>query len=165
MGPAGAAETKTMRGPALAAQNHTDGRDTLLDTTPQGLLMADIDGAGRVAQRESTPFTREGSQVQSLSRPPLWPNLHKPCCVRRGVMKRGGPARFELPLGPCHGAAILDCQPCGCCWLEGPPRSRSGWVVRTCNKGDISARRDGRVCDAAECREANTVKPSGAKRS
>ncbi|VTZ23821.1 hypothetical protein MPC4_70110 [Methylocella tundrae] len=26
---------------------------------------------GRVAQRESTPFTREGSQVQSLSRPPL----------------------------------------------------------------------------------------------
>ncbi len=25
---------------------------------------------GRVAQRESTPFTREGSQVQSLSRPP-----------------------------------------------------------------------------------------------
>jgi hypothetical protein len=26
--------------------------------------------AGRVAQRESTPFTREGSQVQSLSRPP-----------------------------------------------------------------------------------------------
>ena len=27
--------------------------------------------AGRVAQRESTPFTRVGSQVQSLSRPPL----------------------------------------------------------------------------------------------
>ena len=26
---------------------------------------------GRVAQRESTPFTREGSQVQSLSRPPF----------------------------------------------------------------------------------------------
>jgi hypothetical protein len=26
--------------------------------------------SGRVAQRESTPFTREGSQVQSLSRPP-----------------------------------------------------------------------------------------------
>src|SRR5436190_18681188 len=25
---------------------------------------------GRVAQRESTPFTRVGSQVQSLSRPP-----------------------------------------------------------------------------------------------
>src|ERR1700734_3836333 len=25
---------------------------------------------GRVAQRERTPFTREGSQVQSLSRPP-----------------------------------------------------------------------------------------------
>jgi hypothetical protein len=28
---------------------------------------------GRVAQRESTPFTREGSQVQSLSRPPQKP--------------------------------------------------------------------------------------------
>jgi hypothetical protein len=28
-------------------------------------------GVGRVAQRESTPFTREGSQVRSLSRPPL----------------------------------------------------------------------------------------------
>jgi hypothetical protein len=28
---------------------------------------------GRVAQRESTPFTREGSQVQSLSRPPCKP--------------------------------------------------------------------------------------------
>ena len=28
-------------------------------------------GSGRVAQRESTPFTREGSQVQSLSRPPF----------------------------------------------------------------------------------------------
>ena len=27
---------------------------------------------GRVAQRESTPFTREGSQVQSLSRPPMF---------------------------------------------------------------------------------------------
>src|SRR5947207_11921020 len=27
-------------------------------------------GTGRVAQRESTPFTRVGSQVQSLSRPP-----------------------------------------------------------------------------------------------
>src|SRR5262245_47317009 len=27
---------------------------------------------GRVAQRESTPFTREGSQVQSLSRPPAF---------------------------------------------------------------------------------------------
>src|SRR5579883_2942532 len=27
---------------------------------------------GRVAQRESTPFTREGSQVQSLSRPPCF---------------------------------------------------------------------------------------------
>src|SRR5262245_44900089 len=27
---------------------------------------------GRVAQRESTPFTREGSQVQSLSRPPVF---------------------------------------------------------------------------------------------
>src|SRR6476620_3602007 len=26
---------------------------------------------GCVAQRESTPFTREGSQVQSLSRPPF----------------------------------------------------------------------------------------------
>src|SRR5262249_3879027 len=30
------------------------------------------DGTGRVAQRESTPFTRVGSQVQSLSRPPLF---------------------------------------------------------------------------------------------
>src|SRR3546814_6963021 len=29
---------------------------------------------GRVAQRESTPFTRVGSQVQSLSRPPLFRN-------------------------------------------------------------------------------------------
>ena len=28
---------------------------------------------GRVAQRESTPFTRVGSQVQSLSRPPAFP--------------------------------------------------------------------------------------------
>src|SRR6267154_785735 len=28
-------------------------------------------GTGRVAQRESTPFTRVGSQVQSLSRPPF----------------------------------------------------------------------------------------------
>ena len=28
--------------------------------------------SGRVAQRESTPFTREGSQVQSLSRPPFY---------------------------------------------------------------------------------------------
>ncbi len=28
--------------------------------------------SGRVAQRESTPFTREGSQVQSLSRPPFF---------------------------------------------------------------------------------------------
>lgn len=27
--------------------------------------------AGRLAQRESTPFTREGSQVQSLHRPPF----------------------------------------------------------------------------------------------
>ena len=27
-------------------------------------------GSGRLAQRESTPFTREGSQVQSLHRPP-----------------------------------------------------------------------------------------------
>ena len=31
--------------------------------------------AGRVAQRESTPFTREGSQVQSLSRPPSSPDF------------------------------------------------------------------------------------------
>jgi hypothetical protein len=31
----------------------------------------EILGFGRVAQRESTPFTREGSQVQSLSRPPF----------------------------------------------------------------------------------------------
>src|SRR5437764_19436 len=30
-------------------------------------------GTGRVAQRESTPFTRVGSQVQSLSRPPSKP--------------------------------------------------------------------------------------------
>jgi hypothetical protein len=29
------------------------------------------DAWGRAAQRESTPFTREGSQVRSLSRPPL----------------------------------------------------------------------------------------------
>ncbi|VVT11193.1 hypothetical protein HOE425_330512 [Hoeflea sp. EC-HK425] len=28
-------------------------------------------GDGRVAQRESTAFTRQGSQVQSLSRPPF----------------------------------------------------------------------------------------------
>ena len=32
-----------------------------------------IGGAvGRVAQRESTAFTRQGSQVQSLSRPPFF---------------------------------------------------------------------------------------------
>ena len=33
---------------------------------------------GRVAQRESTPFTREGSQVQSLSRPPFPPSSQPP---------------------------------------------------------------------------------------
>ena len=44
-------------------------RANRLDTAPQ--RPANIAGLdGRVAQRESTPFTRVGSQVQSLSRPP-----------------------------------------------------------------------------------------------
>ena len=38
---------------------------------PVWSLIADERPGGRVAQRESTPFTREGSQVQSLSRPPF----------------------------------------------------------------------------------------------
>src|ERR1041385_5793405 len=43
-----------------------------LDRVRGALLNARAgDGTGRVAQRESTPFTRVGSQVQSLSRPPL----------------------------------------------------------------------------------------------
>jgi hypothetical protein len=45
-------------------------RGGLLDIAQSGLVMPAGQG-GRVAQRESTPFTREGSQVQSLSRPPL----------------------------------------------------------------------------------------------
>ena len=45
------------------------------DELKRALLVAAVDPGigsptGRVAQRESTPFTREGSQVQSLSRPP-----------------------------------------------------------------------------------------------
>ncbi len=36
---------------------------------------------GRVAQRESTPFTREGSQVQSLSRPPDSSEYSQVCMV------------------------------------------------------------------------------------
>ena len=43
-----------------------------LDSIRGGLLNAAAGPAtGRVAQRESTPFTRVGSQVQSLSRPPF----------------------------------------------------------------------------------------------
>jgi hypothetical protein len=40
-------------------------------------------GSGRVAQRESTAFTRQGSQVQSLSRPPFY-NLANAKSVRTG---------------------------------------------------------------------------------
>src|SRR5258707_12215003 len=43
---------------------------------------------GRVAQRESTPFTRVGSQVQSLSRPPLFLKYLRPSA---GVWAAGCP--------------------------------------------------------------------------
>jgi hypothetical protein len=46
-----------------------------LDRLSVGLLNAAGQG-GRVAQRESTPFTRVGSQVQSLSRPPHFPTTY-----------------------------------------------------------------------------------------
>jgi hypothetical protein len=41
-------------------------------------------GSGRVAQRESTPFTRVGSQVQSLSRPPALSTTHTEFELRPG---------------------------------------------------------------------------------
>src|ERR1051325_10152697 len=58
---------------------------------PRGALLKARagDGTGRVAQRESTPFTRVGSQVQSLSRPPPKPQ-HS-----RGF--RGSPADTPIP--------------------------------------------------------------------
>ena len=51
--------------------------------------------AGRVAQRESTPFTREGSQVQSLSRPPavsidLYVNVPASACGLVSTGSRAG---------------------------------------------------------------------------
>src|ERR1700680_1812113 len=49
---------------------------------------------GRVAQRESTPFTRVGSQVQSLSRPP------QPRLTRRTV-RRDAPSRIAQGGTPC----------------------------------------------------------------
>src|SRR5215831_16533213 len=55
--------------PSLDAPVRRAGRR--LDRLWHALLNARAgDGTGRVAQRESTPFTRVGSQVQSLSRPP-----------------------------------------------------------------------------------------------
>ncbi len=52
-----------------------------LDETPRahvnGFVGSRLSAPGRLAQRESTPFTREGSQVQSLCRPPFSLNLFK----------------------------------------------------------------------------------------
>jgi hypothetical protein len=47
-------------------------------------------GIGRVAQRESTPFTRVGSQVQSLSRPLSFSSKSMPCAPARGGRKGPG---------------------------------------------------------------------------
>ena len=44
-----------------------------LDTSPLSRSIPPIRAFGRVAQRESTAFTWQGSQVQSLSRPPISP--------------------------------------------------------------------------------------------
>ena len=59
---------------------------------------------GRLAQRESTPFTREGSQVQSLCRPPLKSesyqekgrNSRRDCAICRAVAGLPSAARSFL---------------------------------------------------------------------
>ncbi len=52
-----------------------------LETTPLNRLVDIHTVSGCVAQRESTAFTRQGSQVQSLSHPPLpSPKLSKEVC-------------------------------------------------------------------------------------
>src|SRR4051794_1353259 len=59
-------------------------------------------GFGRVAQRESTPFTRVGSQVQSLSRPP---RPHRPKQARSSVAERSyhiGEVRGSIPFRAYH---------------------------------------------------------------
>src|SRR6185295_3856653 len=62
---------------------------------------------GCVAQRESTPFTREGSQVQSLSRPP--PTAEIPPCpdaaILAQVLEHPGPIALTFPECPACGSA------------------------------------------------------------
>src|SRR5882762_6812196 len=66
--PAPAPSARSGRAALPAEENR---RAERLDRVPGGLLNA-AGRDGRVAQRESTPFTRVGSQVQSLSRPPAF---------------------------------------------------------------------------------------------
>src|SRR5579862_7306809 len=49
---------------------------------------------GRLAQRESTPFTREGSQVRSLHRPPFTPS------AINGFVRIGKPLCGQNPPAP-----------------------------------------------------------------
>ena len=61
--------------PNIGGIVHTHSRwATTFAQAGRGIMVRALRGApsalGRVAQRESTPFTREGSQVQSLPRPP-----------------------------------------------------------------------------------------------
>jgi hypothetical protein len=60
---------------------------------------------GRVAQRESTPFTREGSQVRSLSRPP--PKLLNIKAVHRAYIPRLGGLPFRGSRGEAEAVISL----------------------------------------------------------
>src|SRR3954449_4269124 len=69
--------------------------------------------SGRLAQRESTPFTRVGSQVQSLHRPPSLLNITSAATARLFPLARGLSAQALNAGTPTCGTNLRDSEfPC-----------------------------------------------------